>query len=334
MSKGIVGLVVALGAVAITYIALWYRLERARFGGTAAASRAQTHRRNRGAVVRASCMERGRWRARPPVVDLIIGFITNFFDALGIGNFAPTTAAFKFLRRMPDEQIPGTLNAGHALPVIAEAIIFIGAVSVDLMTLVGMITAAVAGAWLGAGIAARLPRRIIQAAIGVALIIAALLFIAKNLGWLPAGGASLGLRGGWLVLAIGVSLILGSLMMIGVGFYAPCLILVSLLGMNPLASFPIMMGACAFLMPVGAVRFIRVGRYDLFAALGLTLGGIPGVLIAAFIVKSLPLTWLRWLVVVVVFYAGAVILFSARRGIPNTGPAGARTLSNFEGTRQ
>jgi uncharacterized membrane protein YfcA len=135
-------------------------------------------------------------------------------------------------------------------------------------------------------------------------------------------------------LAIGVSLILGSLMMIGVGFYAPCLILVSLLGMNPLASFPIMMGACAFLMPVGAVRFIRVGRYDLFAALGLTLGGIPGVLIAAFIVKSLPLTWLRWLVVVVVFYAGAVILFSARRGIPNTGPAGARTLSNFEGTRQ
>jgi uncharacterized membrane protein YfcA len=283
----------ALGAVAIGYIVRWYQLR-----------------------------ERGR-PLRPAGIDLGVGFVTNFFDALGIGNFAPTTAVYKFLRRMPDEQLPGTLNAGHALPVIAEALIFIGVVSVDFLTLVGMIAAAVAGAWLGAGIVARLPARIIQVAMGTALVTAAIVFIATNLGWFPAGGAALGLQGGSLVFALGVSFILGSLMMVGIGFYAPCLILVSLLGMNPLAGFPIMMAACAFLMPVGAVRFIRAGRYNLPAALGLTLGGLPGVLIAAFIVKSLPLTWLRWLVVVVVFYAGAQMLLSARRRIPDTHPVGA-----------
>jgi uncharacterized membrane protein YfcA len=307
MSSGVIGLLAALSAVAIAFVARWYQLERDRVGD-------RTHPQ----------LERTGWAAlRPPGGDVLIGFVTNFFDALGIGNFAPTTAAFKFLRRMPDEQIPGTLNAGHALPVIVEAIIFIDAVSVDLMTLLGMVTAAVAGAWLGAGVAARLPSRVIQVAMGTALMIATLLFVATNLGWFPAGGASLGLRGGPLVFAIGVCFILGSLMMVGVGIYGPCLILVSLLGMNPLAGFPIMMAASAFLMPVGAVRFIRAGRYDRLAALGLTLGGIPGVLIAAFIVKSLPLTWLRWLVVVVVFYAATQMLLSARRKTPDTGPAAA-----------
>lgn len=283
MSTGVIGLLAALGVVAIAYVARWYQLAQAR---------------------------------SPRIVEVVIGFVTNFFDALGIGNFAPTTAAFKFLKRVPDEEIPGTLNAGHALPVLLEAFIFIGAVSMDLTTLIGMIAAAVAGAWFGAGIVTALPRRAIQLSMGGALLGAALLFIAMNLGWLPGGGASLGLSGGWLVLALGVSFILGALMMVGVGFYAPCLILVSLLGMNPIAAFPIMMGGCAFLMPVGAVRFIREGRYNLAAAIGLTLGGIPGVLIAAFLVKSLPLTWLRWLVVVAVVYAASLMLLSARRAPP------------------
>jgi uncharacterized membrane protein YfcA len=284
MSAGVVALLGALVAIAIAYAARWYQLERKHPG-----------------------------RPKLRSADLIAGFVTNFFDALGIGNFAPTTAVFKLLKRMPDEEIPGTLNAGHALPVIAEALIFIGVVSVDLATLIGMIAAAVAGAWWGAGIVSRLPRRAIQIAMGLALTVAALLFLAKNLGWGPAGGLALGLSGPWFAFALAVSFVLGALMMIGVGLYAPCLILVSLLGMNPLAAFPIMMGACAFLMPVGGVRFIREGRYDLSAALGLTLGGIPGVLIAALIVKSLPLTWLRWLVVVVVLYAAALMLGSAFR---------------------
>ena len=108
-----------------------------------------------------------------------------------------------------------------------------------------------------------------------------------------------------------VSFILGALMMLGIGLYAPCLILVSLLGMNPLAAFPIMMGSCAFLMPIGGERFIRTGRYDISAALGLTIGGIPAVLIAVYVVKSMPMVWLRWLVVFVVVYAATLMLRSA-----------------------
>lgn len=257
-------------------------------------------------------------RARPTTTrtpragDSVLGFVTNFFDTLGIGSFAPTTAVFKLFGRMPDERIPGTLNVGHALPTLAQALIFIGVVKVDPATLIGMIGAAIAGAWIGAGVIARLPRLAIQVGMGLALLVAAILFVATNLHWLPGGGEALGLDGPALIVAMAANFVLGALVTLGVGLYAPCLMLVSLLGMNPLAAFPIMMGSCAFLMPVGGVRFVRTQRYDLRAALGLAIGGVPGVLIAAFIVKSLPIDWLRWLVAAVVAYTALLMLYSAR----------------------
>jgi uncharacterized membrane protein YfcA len=101
------------------------------------------------------------------------------------------------------------------------------------------------------------------------------------------------------------------LMSLGIGLYAPCLVMISLLGMSPKAAFPIMMGSCAFLMPVGSAQFIRKGGYNLRAALGLALGGIPGVLIAAYIVKELALQKVMWLVVVVVVYTAGSMLRSA-----------------------
>jgi uncharacterized membrane protein YfcA len=183
---------------------------------------------------------------------------------------------------------------------------------VDLTTLCAMILAAVLGAWFGVGLVARLSRRAIQLAMGGALLCAALLYLAGNLHWMPGGGEALGLSGARLIVAVSVNVLLGALMMLGVGLYAPCLILVSLLGMSPLAAFPIMMGSCALLMPVGGARFVRSGRYHLGAALGLALGGIPGVFIAAYVVKSLPIVWLRWLVQVVAVYAALQMLRSAR----------------------
>ncbi len=296
MNIGTLALLCALSALTLWYIARWYLLERARTRDPAA--------------------ERGR----PGFTDGLIGFVANFCDTLGIGSFAPTTAIFKLRHRPPDEQIPGTLNAGHALPTITQALIFITAVTVDLTTLIGMIASAVLGAWLGVSVVARLPRRAIQIGMGVALFISALLFLSRNLGWVPGGADELALHGGRLVFAIGVNFLLGALMMLGVGLYAPCLILVSLLGMNPLAAFPIMMGACAFLMPIGGARFIQVNRYSLRSALGLALGGIPGVLAAAFVVESLPVVWLRWLVTVVVLYAALLMLNSARTPEPAAGP--------------
>lgn len=252
-------------------------------------------------------------RQRPDALDLITGFVTDFFDTLGIGSFAPTTAIFKFRHRMPDEEIPGTLNLGHALPTIAQALVFIAIVTVDITTLVGMIVAAVLGAWLGAGIVTRLPRRAIQIGMGIALLIAAALYVLSNLGHIPGGGEALGLTEGLLIVALLVNFVLGALMMLGIGMYAPCLILVSLLGMNPVAAFPIMMGSCAFLMPPAGLRFVARGRYHLGAALGLAIGGVPAVLIAAYVVRSLPLQLLRWLVVGVVLLAAVMMLRSAVR---------------------
>jgi uncharacterized membrane protein YfcA len=286
LNAGTTGLVTVLALVAVAYILRWWSLERARGRNTIAS-------------------------ARTRFSDVLIGFITNFFDTLGIGSFAPTTAYFKLRARMPDEQIPGTLNTGQALPTMTQALIFIATVSVDLATLISMIIAAVLGAWLGVGLVAKLTRRAIQVGMGGSLMCAAILFLASNLHWMPGGGEALGLSGSRLLVAVMANFLLGALMMLGVGLYAPCLILVSLLGMSPLAAFPIMMGSCALLMPVGGARFVRSGRYHLGAALGLAVGGIPGVLVAAYIVKSLPVAWLRWLVLVVVVYAALQMLRSA-----------------------
>jgi len=255
-------------------------------------------------------LERAR-AERPRAGDLLLGFVTDFFDTLGIGCFAPTTAAFKLLRRVPDEQIPGTLNVGHALPTLTAALIFIAAITVDPITLIAMIVASVLGAWYGAGVVARLPRRAIQLSMGAALLLAAVLLLVSTLKKMPAGGEATALAGAPLAFAVSVNFVLGALMTLGVGLYAPCLVLVCLLGMSPLTAFPIMMGSCAFLMPVGGLRFIRAGAYSRRAALGLALGGVPGVLVAAYIVKSLPVTWLRWLVIAVVLYTAALMLFAA-----------------------
>jgi Sulfite exporter TauE/SafE. len=146
----------------------------------------------------------------------------------------------------------------------------------------------------------------------MALSVAAILFTLMNLKLMPSGGAALELTGATLAFAVAINFVLGALMTLGIGLYAPCLILVSLLGMDPRAAFPIMMGSCAMLMPVASVRFVSDRKYDLRAALGLAIGGIPGVLLAAYVVHSLPLDWLRWLVVIIVLYAAALMLLSAR----------------------
>jgi uncharacterized membrane protein YfcA len=265
-------------------------------------------------VNRASSAPSPATDAAPPTSTQVgIGAVTNFFDTLGIGSFATTTAIYRFLNTVPDRFIPGTLNAGHTLPTVVQAIIYTKKVQVDILTLFALIAAAVLGAWLGAGTVASWPKRKVQIGMGAALLGAAALMLMTQLNLFPGGGDALGVRGVKLVIGIGVNFLLGALMSLGIGLYAPCMILVSLLGMNPTAAFPIMMGSCAFLMPVGSLRFIREQCYGLRAALGLAIGGIPGVLLAAFIVTSLPIYWVRWLVIVVVIYTSLTMLRAGLR---------------------
>ena len=248
----------------------------------------------------------------PGVMDAAIGFGTNFLDTLGVGSYATTSSLFKLLHLVPDEKIPGTMNVGNALPTVCEAFIYIALVQVDMITLVAMILASCAGAWLGAGVVSKWPRRTVQIAMGIALVGAASFMLLSLLKVIPnPSGETLGVSGLKLGIAIGVNFILGALMTLGIGLFAPCMILIATLGMSPVVAFPIMMGSCAFLMPVGSARFVREGSYNLKSALGLAIGGIPGVLIAAYVVKSLPLDYVKWLVVVVVLYTAAMMLRSA-----------------------
>jgi uncharacterized membrane protein YfcA len=249
---------------------------------------------------------------RPTALHLGIGFLTDFLDTLGIGSFALTTSLYKLGRIVDDEKIPGTLNVGHAVPTFAEAFIFILVVDVEMKTLATMIAAAVAGAWLGAGVVSHWSRRRVQLGMGVLLLIAAAIIVLRLTGMVPGGGAALGLEGPRLAIGLAGNFALGALMTLGIGLYAPCMILVSFLGMNDTTAFPIMMGSCAFLMPAASVRFVRSGRYDLPAALGLTIAGTPAAVIAGLVVKSLPLGAVKWLVAGVVVYTAAAMLRSAR----------------------
>ena len=249
--------------------------------------------------------------ALPTVTQILIGFVTNFFDTLGIGSFATTTAAYKSLRLVPDEDIPGTMIIGHSLPVVVQAFIFISLVSVDPILLLTLIAATIAGGWLGAGVVTKLPARPIQIGMGVGLLLAAAFMAMSQLGVFPGGGTALGLPTATLAFAAVAFALFGAVLMIGIGNYAPSLILLSVLGMDPRAAFPVMMGAGGLVAMAGGGRFMGRGKYSVRAALGLTLGGIPGVLIAGLLVKSLPLAVLRWVVVCVVLYSAFMMVRSA-----------------------
>lgn len=250
-----------------------------------------------------SLRSRGAERLRPTWVQLVIGFAVSFLDTLGIGSLATTTTLFKTLRMVPDERLPGTMIVGLTLTVAAQAFIFIVKVDIDPRLLLLMIGAALMGGWLGAGVVSRLPRRPIQLGMAVALLVAALFMTLSQLGRMPEGGTALTLEGGALWLALGVNLVLGALIMLGIGNYGPTFVLLAALGMDPRAAFPIMMGSGAFAALVGSIAFVKRQRQVNQPALGLLLGGVPGVLVAALLVTSLPITALRWLVIVVVCYA-------------------------------
>jgi len=239
------------------------------------------------------------------------GFITNFLDTLGIGSFAPTTALFKLGKMVEDKFIPGTLNVGDTVPVVLEALLFITAIDVEPITLIGMLFAATLGAVIGAGVVSKLPVKTIRIGMGGALLVVGFFMLAGKMGWMPGGGEAIGLTGGKLIIGIAVNFVLGALMTIGVGLYAPCMALVYALGLSPRVAFPIMMGSCAFLMPAAGMKFVKEEAQDRKASMALTLGGAVGVFIAYYIVKSLPLGLLTWLVIVVIAYTAITMLRSA-----------------------
>jgi len=241
------------------------------------------------------------------------GFVSNFFDTLGIGSFAQQTAIFKFFKLVDDRFIPGTLHVGNTIPTICQAFIFMTVIEVAPLTLACLAITAPIGAVLGAGVVAKMPKRKIQLGLGLALLAVALAMLASLLKFFPLGGMATGLDGWKLVLAGAVTFVLGAIHTIGVGFFAPCMALIYALGMNPKVAFPIMMTSTAMIISTASLRFIREKVHDRKASLALMISGIGGVLVAAYLIVSLPLTVLKWVVLAVILYAAAVMLRSAAR---------------------
>jgi len=257
---------------------------------------------------------RHRWPIRPSRGDVVIGGVTGFLDTLGIGNYAQITALFKLRGHPPDELIPGTLNVGNAVGILVSATLFISTVPVEPTLLMVMVISAGAGAWIGAGIVSRMRRRVIQVLMGIALLLAALFFTMTNLGIIAPTGSAMGLTGWRFALAVVANFVLGALMCVGIGNYAPSMALLAFLGMHPIAAYPIMIASDGVLIPVASLRFLRSGRFAPAVAVGLTLGGIVGTMAAVPLVKMLGahLTLMRWVVTVVIAYAAIAMLRSAR----------------------
>jgi uncharacterized membrane protein YfcA len=265
-------------------------------------------------------------RATPTLEGVILGAITNFFDTLGIGSFAPTTAWFKFRRLVPDRILPQTMLVGHSLPTLAEAAIFLVllGVAVDPVLLVGCMIAILMGGLLGVPLVSRARVWIIQLIVSIALIVAAAIYAVTNLHLMPGGGTASSLPLTLTIIAIAANFVFGILVNFGVGNYAPTLIMLSLMGMNPRLAFPIMAGGAALVIAGAGSRHVAIGKIDFRIVLGMAIGGVPAVFVAAFIVKSMPVEVLRWLVIAVVLYAAAIMLRSAliarkeevRQGIP------------------
>lgn len=255
-------------------------------------------------------------QARPNGEAIILGAITNFFDTLGIGSFAPTMAWFKFRKLVPDRLIPPTMLVGHSLPTMAQAVIFLIllGVLVDPVLLIGCGIALLMGGLIGAPLVARTRVWVIQLAVGLALLVAAILYAMTNLDMMPGGGTASSLPTNLTIVAIVVNFIFGILLNYGVGHYAPSLVLLSLMGLDPRLAFPIMAMGGAFTIAGAGTRHVLIGHIDLKIVMGIVIGGVPAVFVAAFIVRDMPLEMLRWLVTVVVLYASAVMFHAARSG--------------------
>jgi uncharacterized membrane protein YfcA len=266
-------------------------------------------------------------RAVPRPEALLLGAVVSFFDTLGIGSFAPTAAWMKVRKLVPDRLIPPTMLVGLTPPAMTESVIFLIllGVKVDPVLLFGCAIAVLLGGLLGAPLVARARVWIVQLVVAIGLTLAAIAYAMTNLHLMPGGGTAAGLPLTLTIVAIAANFGFGILLNFGVGNYAPTLVTLSLMGMDPRLIFPIMAAGAAVMGAGACVRHIQMGQMNLKVVVGLAIGGIPAVLVAAFIVKTMPIEPLRWLVTVVVVYAAAVMFRSAYLG-RREGPAVAETV--------
>ena len=271
------------------------------------------------AITRAALAE---GKLRPSLEAIGVGGVVNFFDTLGIGSFAPTLTWLKFRTQVSVRQMPSTLIVACTIPTILQSGIFLAllGVHVDPVLMGGYAVTLLLGGLIGARLVSRVPIWLVQAVVAGALLIAATLFAASNLHLMPPGGTASALPLPLMLTAIAASFVMGLLLNFGVGHYAPSLVMLSLMGMDPRLAFPIMATGGAVTATVISARHLRAKVADLPISIGFMLGGVPGVLLAAFAVKDMPVAVLRWLVIVVVVYAAGVMIRDAIRTFRHLSP--------------
>ncbi len=247
----------------------------------------------------------------------ISSFVIFFFSTFGISDFAISASLYPKMKWVSDRKLPGTMNAQCVIPVAAMAIIYISAINVNLATLIVAILAQVLGSYLSPRYVVKLPVVTIKRFVSVGLLIAASLILAGKVGLFPAGGEALGL-GGIKLVSMGIlCFIFGALNNIGIGSYALTMASVYALGLSPAVAFPIMMGACTFSVPVGSMQFIKLDSYSRKITLFASTFGVVGVLVAAYVVKSLDVSSLQWVVVAVILYSAVTTFMSTLKPTAN-----------------
>lgn len=245
-----------------------------------------------------------------PIAMAITSFLIFLLSTFGISDFAIGAAAYPKLKWVDDKRLPGTLNTECVLPVAVMALAYITSVEVDLATLLLPIIAQVVGAYVSPRFVVKLPVNTIKKFVAVGLFIAAGLILAGKLGIYPTGGTETGLSGFKLILLTVLSFVYGAVNNIGIGSYALTTATIYALGLSPLVAFPIMMGACTFSVPVGSMQFIKLDSYSRKITLFTATFGALGVLVAVFVVKSLDVSMLQWIVVVVILFSAIQMIMS------------------------
>jgi uncharacterized membrane protein YfcA len=248
-----------------------------------------------------------------PIAQAFSSFIIFFFSTFGISDFAISASLYPKLNWVEDKKLPGTMNAQCVIPVAVMALVYISAIDVDLVTLIVAIVAQIVGSYLSPRYVVKLPVNTIKRFVSAGLLIAAILILAGKFGVYPSGGEEIGLSGVKLV-ALGVlSFAFGALNNIGIGSYALTMATVYALGLSPAIAFPIMMGACTFSVPVGSMQFIKLDSYSRKITAFTSTFGVIGVLIAAYAVKSMNVSALQWVVVVVILYSAFTTFLSTTK---------------------
>lgn len=253
------------------------------------------------------------------VVLAVWSAVLYFLSTFGISDFAISTVVYRKTGLVSDKKLPGTLNTQCVIPVALMALSYISVIKVDVLTLVLCIISQMVGAYIGPRFVVKLSEKVIRRFISIGLLIAAFFILAGKFSILPSGGTDTGLTGWKLVIAMISLFVFGALNNIGIGSYAPTMAVIYALGLNPGVAFPIMMGACTFSVPLGSTEFVRLGEYSRKTTLFTSIFGIIGVLIAVFIVKSLNLAMVQWVVVAVILYTSISMFVeeAKRRNIKN-----------------